>query len=628
LGLPENWKAQMRHFLNSKRLWLAGVAAVALVAAALAPVGALAAKHGHHGKAKQHRPAGAVKLPKSKIQHVKGVTCGEFGKKWVSGSIVGGYFISDAQQSLNYKALSARARGKTKSKDAALAVKYAAKAKAGQTTCNKGDSGGGGHHGHSGGSSGGNSSPGGNTSPAPLRFNLNNAVGLALSSSSGTTGGSSSGTTVSSSSSTTHQPRPAAVTAAGPEQGSGSNLQAINEAGQVSDAVSSGKAEVGSFLIAPNEKLYVMFKNPVDLSDTTKYPQPGTGCVLAQVDPASGEPTCIDNTLSSIEAPRQGGNPTISSPAVQFDNTGAIYYLGHTFTGEEVLRKWSNGTTTDLIPPAAVLIETWLVLPDGTVLLGGGTMATNTQWFREISPAGVLRELPVLAWWMAPFPDGNVYLGASGEHYGGVDFYDVSSHELSSKFWIGSSEFGGTTPPGGMFHDVSTNAPGSICTYEMELQQDPRWGNFCQDPGFGVKWSFVTNEGKDYVLATSGSPGKGTPMEFYPDVAFLPVTKITNVTVAQGVVNDLLLAGTNSQREQVLTLYNTSNEKEEKLLPGSTGDHFEIYHLNYVAKGNKVLFDGLRFSDNHYVIGEYNLSTHTVNVVATSSAKWSDLQGF
>jgi hypothetical protein len=74
------------------------------------------------------------------------------------------------------------------------------------------------------------------------------------------------------------------------------------------------------------------------------------------------------------------------------------------------------------------------------------------------------------------------------------------------------------------------------------------------------------------------------------------------------------------------TSQGSSNDTETELIGPSS--EIEIYHLNYVANGNKVLCDGLRFSDNKYVIGEVDLSTNRVNFVATSATKWSDLQSF
>jgi hypothetical protein len=570
----------MRHFLNSKRPRQAALTAVALVAAALAPVGASAAKH-HHVKAKHHRPAGAVKLPKSKVKHVKGVTCGELHKKWVPGSIVGGYFISDSQQAHNYAVLAKHAKGKSKVADTKLSKKFAKRAKARQKTC---------------AAAGGN---GGKQGGAPLRFNLAGAVGLALKSGNGA------------SASASHAGHVATASAESTE----SNLQVVNAAGQVSDAVSSGKAPIGNFLIAPDGKLYVMFEFPVNL-ETSASAGPGNGCVLAQVNPSSGVPTCIDTSLSHVGV--VGDPNVIIDPPVQFDSSGAIYYAGSTNTNEVVLRKWSNGVATDLIPPAKVQLNQWLVLPNGAVLLSGITTGTGTGWLRRVSPSGSLMSLSGTgARVIVPTPDGNAFLGFNGGSPQGVALYQTSTDSMPSKWWIANSAFPGAPET---YNDVNTICSGVSFS-------DPKQGSFCGFTGSLLDWAWSSPEGKEYVLPGCKTCPKA-PMEYYPTVSFLP-TMVKNASVAEGAGSKLLLAGTEGSGNEILTLFNTSTNNEEQLLgPPVTQDQYEIYHLNYVANGNKVLFDGLRFSDNHYVIGEYDLNTHQVNVVASSTSKWADLQGF
>jgi hypothetical protein len=57
-------------------------------------------------------------------------------------------------------------------------------------------------------------------------------------------------------------------------------------------------------------------------------------------------------------------------------------------------------------------------------------------------------------------------------------------------------------------------------------------------------------------------------------------------------------------------------------------NEIEMYHLNYVASSNKIMFDGLRFSDNKYVIGQIDLNTGQVNSSQTGSSKLVDFQTF
>ena len=51
-------------------------------------------------------------------------------------------------------------------------------------------------------------------------------------------------------------------------------------------------------------------------------------------------PTCVDNTLSTVEWPEGRG----ANPPVQFDQSGAIYYAGRDDTGKTILsREGTNG---------------------------------------------------------------------------------------------------------------------------------------------------------------------------------------------------------------------------------------------------------------------------------------------
>jgi len=57
-------------------------------------------------------------------------------------------------------------------------------------------------------------------------------------------------------------------------------------------------------------------------------------------------------------------------------------------------------------------------------------------------------------------------------------------------------------------------------------------------------------------------------------------------------------------------------------------NEIEIYRLNFLAAEGKIMFDGLRFADNRYVIGQIDLQTMTVTASATGSSKLEDFQTF
>jgi hypothetical protein len=127
------------------------------------------------------------------------------------------------------------------------------------------------------------------------------------------------------------------------------------------------------------------------------------------------------------------------------------------------------------------------------------------------------------------------------------------------------------------------------------------------------------------MFAISGYGANGLLMQYYPELA-KPSTAVRKVAVAQGVLTNVILAGLNSSDRNVMTLFNTTDQSELELLGES--NEIEIYHLNYVAATNRIMFDGLRFSDNKYVIGQYDLNTMTFSASQTGSTKLVDFQTF
>jgi hypothetical protein len=103
-------------------------------------------------------------------------------------------------------------------------------------------------------------------------------------------------------------------------------------------------------------------------------------------------------------------------------------------------------------------------------------------------------------------------------------------------------------------------------------------------------------------------------------------SEIKSVGVAQSVLDNVIMSGTNSNGQYITTLYNTLTNTEQNLVPAS--NEIEVYRLNYVASSNKVMFDGLRFSDNKYVLGQVDLNTGLVTASQTGSSKLVDFQTF
>lgn len=640
-------------------LWLRRTAAVGAVIASgacLAPAASAKATHAN--------PAGSVKLSRASVKHAGNVVCGRIAKAWVPGqSLPAGYFVSDAQHALTFRALARHAKGQARKRDLASAELYSRRSAEDLSVCTiaggavtvtvkspgnqtatvrtpvslqivASDSDGGALNYKAtdlptglsinpktglitGTPTSAGNSPNGYfvdvsvtdasgpsawmsfqwTIQTPLRFNLTGAIGLAL-----------TGDSQSDRARIAHErAHDADVT--------GSNLDAVSATGALTDAVTSGSATVSHMLYAPNNKLYVLFSNPVDLANTSQPDQSGQpgGCLLAEVDPATGVPSCIDSTLRTINWSAQGN----VNPPIQFDDSGAIYYSGWAsgsgMMETTVLRKYLDGVTTNLITDN-VIVSNFLVLGNGTVLVSGSTESTDQSWLRMISPGDSLEQLePYSPPFLTFFPDGNVYLG-TGSWGGGsaVLRYDTASAQMDPEAWIAGPSVPLDVTSG--YFDSET-----ICAEAGVSDITNMW---CFEPNT-VDWSYQASDGNEFVVAGLLGANHNSIMEYYPTVAFLQ-SELTDVTVAQGVGNDLVLAGTDASGNYVLTMYNTSTNQETQLIGPS--DQIEIYHLSYVADSNEILFDGLRFADNQYVIGSVDLNTDQVNVMATTSGKLSDLQ--
>jgi len=523
-------------------------------------------------------PKGAVKLPADKIYRRENFYCGQIKSSWIAGKLVSGYFYSHAAEKANIAAQSKLATGrkkkqlqsKVKSLQSLIAVR--------NPQC----------------SGGPNSDP--TVTPTPtititpagqaLKFNLSDAVGLAL--------GSASSSSFD------------AQGAVALNNGIGSNMRKVKSSGQMEDVVTSGAAEISKFLIAPNDKIYALLAQRTNLDDTSQHGQ--NDCLLAQIDKATGNPSCIDSTLSQISWQE---NP--KNKAVQFDGSGAIYYTGYDSSNKQVLRRNMSGSITDLVNDN-ILLNDFLVLSDGRIILTGSTLSSNTQWIRRLSTVGGLTNLytSTQAQFIRLFPDGNVYIGTWGNSAFGVVRYITASDAVDPQTYIVGEGLNGIT-----YNPVFDATP--FC----DNGQSVTYQGFCGFYGALVKGLHRTTDNKMYAIA--GYSGQGELMEYYPILA-RPTTVIRKVSVFQGVINNLILAGLNAQDKNVMTLFNTSNNSELELIGAS--NEIEIYHLNYVAADNKIMFDGLRFADNKYVIGQVDLNTMQVTASQTGSTKLQDFQTF
>jgi hypothetical protein len=365
----------------------------------------------------------------------------------------------------------------------------------------------------------------------------------------------------------------------------GSGLLAVNRDGTVVDAVSNGTAPVQDFYSAPNNRVYVTFRTATALSSGA------TPCILAEINPDTGVPTCVDSELSSVRLTPtlfgRGNNP------VQFDAAGNIYYLGTLNVGggspKQVLRKYVNGAVISLINDN-ITINDFVVLPDGSTLLYGITASTNATWLRKLSPAGGLSTISnsVSIYFMRKFADGNIYIGQFANGGASIIRWMTATSQIDPKPWTSSI----------MNSDAHFNV-GYLC-----WQNSSKYQGFCS--GSGISITAIFNFGSARTLATVGNGGaSGSNLfQFFPTVEATN-TILKNVTLAISVNNKLILAGLNESGVNSLTVYDPETDQETVVVDQT--NEVEVYNLTYIASTNRIMFNGLRFSDNRFVLGEVEM---------------------
>jgi len=539
--------------MNLRKIIVAGLTFCTLGLTVMGPTVASAAT----------RPAGAIKLPAAKQKKVGSVRCGKVGASWLPGTaLAGGYFITHTQQFKNFSNAAKRVKGNAAKRLITQAKGYQSKARSQLASCQK------------------------STVPAktPLRFNFSGAVALAKRGSA-----------------TTASRRASAAASE-----ASSNVSAVLPSGQLRDAVVSGSVSVSDFYVAPNGKIYVVFAYPVNLDNVGAS---GPSCLLAQIDTASGIPSCVDSTITSVTWKTK-------NPPIQFDAQGGIFYLGKA-NGKDVLRRSIDGVVTDLVNADNIGFTSimgdadFLALPDGSVLLSGMTMATYAQWVRRILPTGGIRTIassvPVF---MKFFPDGNVYMGMYGVNEEmGIKRYLTATNQLDDRYWLASNT-------NGIQRDGYFRVEGFCQGTDWQTNSA-----FCQMVGVGVR-KFFTNSDDVVIGQLGGIQGAGL-FEYFPTVRAL-TTSLKGISFAEGAGNRIILAGITGSGANSLVVHDTLTGAETPLL--SSGDEIEIYHLSYRPSTDQILFDGLRFSDNKVVIGQVGVSSGAISLNASSAAKFSDFQ--
>lgn len=420
----------------------------------------------------------------------------------------------------------------------------------------------------------------------PLRFNLAQAVGIALPATSG------------------------ASSAKVQAQSTGeTNLLAVAADGSTAPAITSGEANINHAVVGPDNNVYVEYG-----VTNGRFPE---GCWIARIDRATGVPAC----LAPAVQPDGGSFPNIAwppdafqqNPPMQFDALGRVYYSGLTQDPRNMgwyLKRNDNGQVTDMIN-ASINPGAWLVLPNGSILMRGSTQGTQQQWFRRILPNGAI-ETPLLGQdtrtegLIALFPDNNAYVGAvnySNSNLNGVMQFNTGSGTFAPAYWIAKPTNGQPATTFDITSECTSPAPNANSA-------------FCSSTGTNAR-SFVTTQDQR-TLAIVGTD----VVQYYPqpNVLDLPVTP----TIIEAAGSQLAVTGTDLNGRNVTGIVDPATAQFTTLL--SPTSEIEVYHLRQVPDSNSLMFDGLRFADGRYVIGRIDLGTGATQL--TPAEKLSDFQVF
>ena len=362
-----------------------------------------------------------------------------------------------------------------------------------------------------------------------------------------------------------------------------SGMLAVRADGTTIDSLLPGSlsTQVRDFYSSPNGRFYVAF------TGRTPLIQGGNGCVLAEVNSSTGVPTCIDESISNVALTSSYSQDPDSFVPIQFDDAGNIYYTG-LINNKFVLRKSLNGATTNLINEN-ISLKSFAVAGDGSVLISGYTTSSNTEWLRKLGPTNVLSSLvPQTSRvnFLRKFPDGNIYFGLGDVV--GVRRYISNTGSLDPKYWIAY--------PG---WESAKDAHNIFTIFYINFLSVTRTFNPAE-----TQRIIVSSSGKVLgVLGCCNDPG--ALYHFYP-IPQRGNTQLVKISIMKAVGTNFVLVGLNADGTNMLTLYNPETFQETVVL--DSVNEVEIYSLDVIGDTNKIIFNGLRFSDNKLVVGEVDLA--------------------
>jgi hypothetical protein len=374
-----------------------------------------------------------------------------------------------------------------------------------------------------------------------------------------------------------------------------SNVLTFDSTGSLQEAVSQGNISVSTFAVGPTGWTYMGLGSPVSVPGSAG----SVSCSFIRVREATGVPECVDENVTAVAE-------------IQFDDTGGVVYRGSNGSST-VLRRESAGAVSNLITSSAT-IEHFAAMADGSVVMSGRTNSSS-GWVRWVDTDGVLRNIfsNNSATFVKLFPDGNVYFGIwSTSNRMGINRFLFESKTLDSNMWLSGNTNGQQV--------TSYFGAAEICDF-TQVQTA-----FCGFYGTFVSSWHVTQSGQVIAVSDCGG-GCSIPrlMQYWPEVKYLS-TAVTSVGHLAPAGAKFAISGTNDTGQNILTLYDPAADSERLLIGAS--QETEIYHLAYSSSTDEIYFDGLRFSNNSYVMGKVSATTGQLTYLTTTNISFEDFQAF
>jgi len=336
---------------------------------------------------------------------------------------------------------------------------------------------------------------------------------------------------------------------------------------------------VSRFFISPDGAVIALLNEAISIADVN--------CKFVRLVRESTELACIDpdlHSLSDISSPeRNAGIPGGLEP-VQFDGLGNIYYWG-SFGGFAVLKKWNveDGSTYELIHDNISLTQ-FLVSEDGSVWLSGGVQTGQDAFFRRLKPTGELEDII------------------------GLQVVNLIS-KVDNGIFVTLLK---NTEPFTALYKISLDDGGNVGAPQLILSDNQFDGLFLimfdmidfQKSGSGDYYYFGKNnsleDDRRLILVYPGAP---TLASLLPEVSYVRNFRIFD--------QDIFYIGQDNSNKHVFHKMRLDDlATDEDLLKG---ENIEVYH--FTAVNNLIYFDGLRFSDNTYIIGQIDQNNDNALIV-------------